>query len=266
MLRAVALSIALCLGVASSAGAEDAGWAPPGEDRRHRPAVTVTPVPIAEETPIAAPVAPTAAPSPQAEPSAEPTPPEPPSAEPTPEPDRQGDLVQPIGMSVVGWVQAWPSYNHHLHLALSVPVVQAPWQMIIDAVPTLGTGSLAVSHAFLAGPVVIIPGLGLRYYGVNGTNTDGFLYGPQGRLGLSLPILSWLAVTGRISYSPWLQLMNKPGSGSFVELNGSLVAHVGRLSYIAGYTAMIVDPTGAGLWPAKGTFLGGPIGGVAFSF
>ncbi len=180
-------------------------------------------------------------------------------------PDRQVDLFQPISMAVTGWLPIAPAFNHHLLLALSVPVIQSPWTLVIDALPTLGTGGVAVGHVQLCGPVYLMPALGLRYFGAGTGNADGFLYGPQGRLGISVPLLSWLAVTGRVTYAPWLPAMNRSGAGSFVEMNASLAAHVGRLSYSIGYTAMVVDPLNAGVWP-RGTFLGGPSGGAGFSF
>jgi hypothetical protein len=180
-------------------------------------------------------------------------------------PERSGDLSQPISFGVTGWVQAWPTYNHHLIVSLVTPVGRTPGQLIIDTIPTIGTGSAGIGYLLVLGPVTVLPTLGLRYYGVTGASSDGFLYGPQGRLGVSVPILPWLAVTGKVAYAPWLQSMNKPGSGSFVELTGGLAANFGRLTYSIGYMGIIADPTSAGPWPVKGTFLGGPTGRVAFS-
>jgi hypothetical protein len=173
---------------------------------------------------------------------------------------------QAIRLGLTGWLQMTPAFTHHLLVNLSVPVVILPAQVVIEAIPTVGTGSLVLAYPFQPGPVTITPALGLRYFGVTGASTDGFLYGPQAKLGARLQILPWLNLSGGMAFAPWLPALNKTGAGSYVDFSATLGATFGRMTYSFGYMGYLVDPTTMGLAAFNAPLVGGPMAEVAFTF
>ncbi|MBC7546092.1 MAG: hypothetical protein H7338_25465 [Candidatus Sericytochromatia bacterium] len=173
---------------------------------------------------------------------------------------------QAIRLGVTGWLQMTPAFTHHVLMNLTVPIVQMPWHAIIEAIPTVGTGSLVAGYLFQPGPLTITPGIGLRYFGATGGPTDGFLYGPQAKLGARLQILPWLNLAAGMAYAPWLPVLNKTGAGSYADFSASLGATFGRMTYSLGYLGYLVDAANPGLAAFQTPLVGGPTAGIAFAF